>query len=178
MTLTVKTQAVAPSQEDLLGEAPQPFVPPITLEPPFTVLDSTLIVSGKARVRLGLVSGLKRDDLCLDEAGLRFACGLRGRAALIGTIGGRRLTCWPLFLSPPSATPGEATVARCFADGEDVAERQVEEGFARPTSGEGRFYAAAEETARDKAAGAWNGGWQVAQPGQGPSGAAIPALRP
>ena len=127
------------------GDAPgvDAFRPPLTLQAPYQVIDSTTFKSGDTTVRLAFLSGLGRDELCRAADGLRYACGLRGRAALARAIGGKRLVCWPVF--GPSAG---GRSYRCFADGADLGAEQARQGFARPLSAASDTVSASPSKAR------------------------------
>jgi hypothetical protein len=122
LTLSVKTVSVAGSGSD----EPTRFHAVLKLDPPYDVVDATTFLSADTTIRLALLAGLKRDELCTATGGLRYACGLRGRAGLARLIGGRPVVCWPVF---DAGSTGQSY--RCFADGHDVGAQQAAAGFAR-----------------------------------------------
>jgi endonuclease YncB( thermonuclease family) len=113
------------------GDAPvlSGFKPPLRLEPPYQIVDSTTLRSGDRTVRLAFLSGLKRNELCRALDGQRYACGLRGLASLARATAGKPITCWPVF--GPKA---DGDRYRCFTEGRDLGTQQAEQGYARPLS--------------------------------------------
>jgi endonuclease YncB( thermonuclease family) len=107
------------------------------------------------RIRLALVFPVGRNEICTVDAGAHFACGLMGRASLQNFLARRSVVCAPVFLPP-----GERRAivdARCRADDEDIAERQIRAGFAFPSPLAGDNYRDAMDEAKRQRAGVWAG---------------------
>ncbi|MEJ1157968.1 thermonuclease family protein [Prosthecomicrobium sp. N25] len=137
-------------------ETDRAFLAPFTLSAPYEIVDSMTFRAGERRIRLGLAKGVRRGDVCFGADGLRFACGLMGRASLANLIRSSPVTCHPL------GTAGDGTlVAQCFVNGTDIAAHQIRAGLALPEPGLGGTYQAIAEQAREAVAGAWNGGWRL-----------------
>lgn len=134
------------------------FRAPLRLAAPYDVVDSMTFRSGEIRVRLAHVEGVRRGDVCFGEDGLKFACGLMGRASLANFLRSNPVVCHPV------SDPDEASsriVAQCFVGATDLAQHQIRAGLARPVQAATGSYLQAEEAARAARAGAWNGGWSL-----------------
>ncbi len=106
---------------------------------PFIAVDGVTLrtVQGGA-IRLADVDGFSRDQVCVDAQGLRFACGLQGRAALTNLVRDRRLTCAVARDLGP-----ETIEAVCrFDAGLTLSERLVVAGWAVPRADKREAYAA------------------------------------
>ena len=68
-------------------------VPDLILDPPYVVLDATSFKNGLSEIQLLHIEGPTRDAVCKDAEGLRWACGLRARAALHNLLRGTTLSC-------------------------------------------------------------------------------------
>ncbi|KAA2236911.1 thermonuclease family protein [Salinarimonas soli] len=132
------------------GAAPESY---FELQAPFELVDAVTLRTPLMTVRLKGVTGPDGKAVCSDDWGRRWACGLRGRAALNNATRTGLLRC--------SADKADVTEveARCATPEGDLAARLVSEGWARPTE-EGRFQAEAEE-ARQERRGLWNGNWSI-----------------
>ncbi len=137
---------------------PRPIQTPLRLSPPFDVVDATTFQSGDTRIVLTDISGLSRNAVCLDEAGLRFACGLMGRASLANFLRSNTITCVPRFEIGVS----KATRSTCYLAGTDLSEFQIRAGFAMPTDRTSARYREAVAIAESERSGAWNGRWAIA----------------
>ena len=142
------------------------FSEPIKLVPPHVVVDATTIVSTDHIIRLAFVAGLGHDDLCSNEDGLKFACGLRGRASIQNLIWNSEFTCRPVFY------PADQVRYACLTGDIDLAAHQVAAGYARADA-YGRFvYESEQQDAAIDKKGAWDGGWMVVL--ERPKAAALP----
>lgn len=142
------------------------FEPALHLSPPFDAVDATLIDSLDTRLRLAHARPVGRNEVCVDRAGLRFACGLKGRASLQNHIYDKTVRCLRLFLdtdAPVSAgTAGHPIVdVRCTVDGEDLATHQIRAGYAFPTDLADADQRAALDDARRRGAGVWAGPYEI-----------------
>ena len=68
-------------------------VPDLILEPPYVVLDATSFKNGLSEIQLLHIEGPTGDAVCKDAEGLRWACGLRARAALHNLLRASTLRC-------------------------------------------------------------------------------------
>lgn len=134
------------------------FRPPIRMTAPYDVIDSMTFRSGETRIRLAHVEGVRRGDVCFGEDGLKFACGLMGRASLANFLRANPVVCHAV--SDPDEAAGRI-VAQCFVGSTDLAEHQIRAGLAQPVEAATGPYLAALQAAREKGSGAWNGGWNL-----------------
>jgi endonuclease YncB( thermonuclease family) len=138
--------------------AAAPLAPPpgpITVEPPFTILDGLTFQSGDQILRLARLEGPPRDAACIAATGLPWACGLRARAALNNLISRRSLTCEPV------GRDSKAVIVDCRGEGRDIGGELVAAGWARPPLDDRQAYAAQLQAARTAKAGLWDGGWRL-----------------
>ena len=129
-------------------------VPDVILDPPYVVLDATSFKNGLSEIQLLHIEGPARDAVCKDAEGLRWACGLRARAALHNLLQGATT----LSGRSMNDTAAKRFNAYCAITGDDVGAALVRNGRARPRSG---VYAAEVAEARRNRAGLWNGDWTV-----------------
>lgn len=131
------------------------FEPLLRLSPPFDAVDATVFDALDARVRLAQAWPVGRDEVCLDEAGTRFACGLKARASLQNFMFGKAVVCTRLFLSREERRG--VVDARCSVGGVDLTTHQIRAGYAFPTELAEAGHQAALEEARRQRAGVWAG---------------------
>jgi endonuclease YncB( thermonuclease family) len=141
------------------------FEPVLRLTPPFDAVDATLIDSLDTRVRLAQARPVGRNEICVNDAGLRSACGLKGRASLQNHLYGKAVTCVRLFLGPDprggKEERGRIVDARCSIAGEDLALHQIRAGFAFPSEFADADHLAALAEARRVRAGVWAGPYEI-----------------
>src|SRR3981189_2417089 len=99
---------------------------------------------GSSRIRLGGIDAPAVDQLCLNNSGERWTCGVAARDELIKHVGSKAWTC------PPSTRarrgrPG----ARCEVDGEDIQKWLVANGWALSYARVSHDYDADEKAARE-----------------------------
>jgi endonuclease YncB( thermonuclease family) len=83
------------------------------------------IVIGNSRIRLGGIDAPSVDQLCLNNNGERWTCGVAARDELIKHVGNKSWTCHV------RATDRRGrTVARCDVDGQDIQKWLVANGWA------------------------------------------------
>jgi endonuclease YncB( thermonuclease family) len=128
-------------------------VPDIILDPPYVVLDATSFKNGLSEIQLLHIEGPTRDAVCKDAEGLRWACGLRARAALHNLLRASTLRCRSM-----NDAIAKRFGAYCAITGDDVGAALVRNGWAQPRS---NAYAAEVAEARRNRAGLWNGDWTV-----------------
>jgi endonuclease YncB( thermonuclease family) len=138
--ITLKIRTTSVEAPEGLGQ-PGTFKPPLRLSPPYGIVDSVHIEQNGKTVRLAFVEGLARDAVCKDSRGLRYACGLRGRASLAKLTAGQPLLCWPVF---SQGNWNDDLPYQCFVDGRDLGRGQAEAGFAEPALPSAAPYAVKE----------------------------------
>lgn len=147
---------------DVLGpteDEPGSFRSPIILAPPYDVVDAITFRTPRQRVRLAGVEGIRRGDVCFGEDGLKFPCGLMGRAVMSNFLRSNRVVCFPAIDRPDPE--GETILADCYLGATDLAERQIRAGLARPTAETIGRFGTALAAAQEAHVGAWNGGWNL-----------------
>lgn len=131
------------------------FEPILRLSPPFDAVDATVFDALDTRIRLAQAWPVGRDEVCLDEAGTRFACGLKARASLQNFLFGKAVVCTRLFLSREERRG--VVDARCSVDGVDLTTHQIRAGYAFPTDLADAMHHTALDEARRQRAGVWAG---------------------
>ena len=110
------------------------------------------IVIGNSRIRLGGIDAPSVDQLCLNNNGERWTCGVAARDELIKHVGNKSWTCHV------RATDRRGrTVARCDVDGQDIQKWLVSNGWALAYTRVSHDYEADEKAAREAKAGMWQG---------------------
>jgi len=135
------------------------FAPAMVTAPPYDAVDAVLFDTLDTRIRLAGVWPVARDEVCLDEARRRFACGLQARASLQNFMRGKTVVCRPMFGT--GQRRDGIVEAHCTADGESLALYQVAAGFAFPARSEDGALATALAEARARKAGVWLGDYQI-----------------
>ncbi|HEY6868713.1 MAG TPA: thermonuclease family protein [Novosphingobium sp.] len=107
---------------------------------------------GNSRIRLGGIDAPAVDQLCLNNSGERWTCGVAARDELIKHAGGKSWTC-----HPRNTDRRGRTVARCDVDGEDIQKWLVSNGWALSYTRVSHDYDADEKAAREAKAGMWQG---------------------
>src|ERR1700709_1273627 len=110
------------------------------------------ITIGNARIRLGGMDAPSVDQLCLNNNGERWTCGVAARDELIKHAGNKSWTC-----RTTSTDRRGRQVARCDVDGEDIQKWMVKSGWALAYIRFSHDYEADEKAARDAKAGMWQG---------------------
>src|ERR1700692_1556807 len=83
---------------------------------PAKIRDGDQIVIGSARIRLGGIDAPSADQLCLNNSGERWTCGIAARDELIKHADNKSWTC---HLRQAADRRGRV-IARCEVDGEDI----------------------------------------------------------
>src|SRR5882762_1308932 len=107
---------------------------------------------GNARIRLGGIDAPSADQLCLNNTGERWTCGVAARDELIRYVGSKSWTCHVLQTDRRGRS-----VARCEVEGEDIQKWLVKSGWALAFVRFSRDYEADEKAAREAKAGMWQG---------------------
>jgi endonuclease YncB( thermonuclease family) len=114
--------------------------------------DNVLI--GNSRIRLGGIDAPSVDQLCLNNHGERWTCGIAARDELIKHADNKSWTC---HLRQGAADRRGRIVARCEVDGEDIQKWLVRNGWALSYARFSHDYDDDEKAAREAKAGMWQG---------------------
>jgi endonuclease YncB( thermonuclease family) len=116
------------------------------------VREGDTVLIGNNRIRLGGIDAPSVDQLCLNNSGERWTCGVAARDELIKHADGKPWTCHV------SRTDRRGRlVARCEVDGEDIQKWMVKSGWALSYVRFSHDYDADEKAAREAKAGMWQG---------------------
>jgi endonuclease YncB( thermonuclease family) len=116
------------------------------------IRDGDQIQIGTTRIRLGGIDAPSADQLCLNNNGERWTCGVAARDELIKHVGNKSWTC-----HVRQTDRRGRLVARCDVDGEDIQKWMVKGGWALSYVRVSHDYDADEKAARDARAGMWQG---------------------
>jgi len=116
-----------------------------------TVIDGDTISIDGNRIRLEGIDAPETHQVCLDERGARWSCGLSARDALAGRIAGNTVTC----VSTEHDRYRRA-LAHCSTD-VDLNRFMVRVGFALAYVHYSRQYQGDEAEARNRQKGMWRG---------------------
>jgi endonuclease YncB( thermonuclease family) len=110
------------------------------------------VVIGSSRIRLRGIDAPSVDQLCLNNAGERWTCGVAARDELIHHTDKKSWTC-----HVERTDRRGRNVARCEVDGEDIQKWLVASGWALAYVRFSHDYEADEKAAREAKAGMWQG---------------------
>jgi endonuclease YncB( thermonuclease family) len=116
------------------------------------VIDGDTIAIGSQHIRLAGIDAPETDQLCLDSAAHRWACGVAARDQLSKHIAGRTISC-----EPHGEDRYGRILAVCSTDNHDVNSWMVREGLALAYTKYSRDYIADEAAARELRKGMWAG---------------------
>jgi endonuclease YncB( thermonuclease family) len=116
------------------------------------VRQGDLVQIGNSRIRLGGIDAPSVDQLCLNNKGQRWTCGVAARDALIKHADNGTWTC-----HVRQTDHRGRLVARCEVGGEDIQKWLVQSGWALSYRRLSHDYDADEKAARDAKAGMWQG---------------------
>jgi endonuclease YncB( thermonuclease family) len=108
---------------------------------------------GNSRIRLGGIDAPSVDQLCLNNTGERWSCGVAARDELIKHADNKTWTCHPRQVVDRRGRQ----VARCEVDGEDIQKWMVRNGWALSYVRVSHDYDDDEKAAREAKAGMWHG---------------------
>ncbi len=108
---------------------------------------------GSSRIRLGGIDAPSVDQLCLNNNGERWTCGVAARDELIKHADNKIWTCHVR----QTADRRGRTIARCEVDGEDIQKWLVRNGWALSYTRFSHDYDEDEKAAREAKAGMWQG---------------------
>src|ERR1700730_4730214 len=116
------------------------------------IRDGDQLVIGNTRIRLGGIDAPSSDQLCLNNNGERWTCGVAARDELIKHAGNKSWTC-----HTRTTDRRGRIVARCEVDGEDIQKWIVANGWALSYARVSHDYDDDEKAAREAKAGMWQG---------------------
>jgi endonuclease YncB( thermonuclease family) len=117
------------------------------------IRDGDQIQIGTSRIRLGGIDAPSADQLCLNNNGERWTCGVAARDELIKHVESKP---WSCHVRQAPDRRGRI-VARCDVDGEDIQKWLVTSGWALAYVRFSHDYDADEKVAREAKAGMWQG---------------------
>jgi endonuclease YncB( thermonuclease family) len=133
------------------------FLPAIAVAADITgtakVREGDHVQIGSTRIRLGGIDAPSVDQLCLNNSGERWTCGIAARDELIKHTDNKTWTC---HLRQAADRRGRV-IARCEVDGEDIQKWIVKSGWALSYTRFSHDYDADEKAAREAKAGMWQG---------------------
>lgn len=138
-------------------------LPVFELGPHYISLDGTTLLQGDRQIRFHGVEGPRATEVCLDDHGRRWACGLQARAALHNLLAGGSLLCTPRMALGDGGMSASCSLRKASAGGpvQDVARSLVALGWARPAPATKRDLDEALAAARRDQAGLWRGDWTL-----------------
>jgi endonuclease YncB( thermonuclease family) len=116
------------------------------------VREGDTVVIGTSRIRLGGIDAPSVDQLCLNNSGERWTCGVASRDELAKHADNKTWTC-----HVQRTDRRGRQVARCEVDGEDIQKWMVTNGWALSYVRQSHDYDADEKAAREAKAGMWQG---------------------
>jgi endonuclease YncB( thermonuclease family) len=117
------------------------------------IIEGDQIQIGNSRIRLGGIDAPSVDQLCLNNTGERWTCGVAARDELIKHADNKTWTCHTRQVVDRRGR----TVARCEVDGEDIQKWMVRNGWALSYVRVSHDYDDDEKAAREAKAGMWRG---------------------
>jgi len=146
----------APAVFDPSVALPQTFHAARPIPPGYDIIDGATLQAEDLRIRLAGIVPLPAGAICVSQDAKKFACGLMARASLSLLAKAGRLSCYP-----DQSLERETPLYLCQAGGRDLAQAQVEAGFALPAQPSLAAMSGLAAAARAAHAGAWNGDWVV-----------------
>ena len=137
--------------------------------------DGDQIQIGNSRIRLDGIDAPSVDQLCVNNSGERWTCGVAARDELIKHADNKSWTCHVGRIDRRGRS-----IARCEIDGEDIQKWLVVNGWALSYVRFSHDYDDDEKTAREAKAGMWQGAfiapwdWRIRNKKTGILGAAKP----
>src|SRR6202051_4426197 len=118
------------------------------------IRDGDQIQIGNSKIRLGGIDAPSVDQLCLNNTGERWTCGVAARDELTKHAGNKSWTC-----HTQRTDRRGRQVARCEVDGEDIQKWLVKNGWALSYVRFSHDYDEDEKAAREAKAGRGQGGF-------------------
>jgi endonuclease YncB( thermonuclease family) len=117
------------------------------------VREGDTVLVANFRIRLGGIDAPSVDQLCLDNQGERWSCGIAARDELIKHADNKPWICH----AGQNADRRGRIVARCEVDGQDIQKWLVRNGWALSNVRFSHDYDEDEKAAREAKAGMWQG---------------------
>ncbi|MBN9006037.1 MAG: thermonuclease family protein [Rhizobiales bacterium] len=114
--------------------------------------DGDTLQIGHVKLRLAGIDAPSTDQLCLNDKGERWTCGVAARNALIHYTDKKTWTCHVL-----RANRHGRSIAKCIVDDEDIQQWMVKTGWALSLPRISHAYDADQKAAREAKAGMWAG---------------------
>ena len=116
------------------------------------IVDGDTLAIGDIKIRLEGIDAPETDQVCLDAAAAKWACGVVARDRLIAHINGRPIEC-----RPTGTDRYGRTLAVCSVAGDDLNAWMVHEGWALAFVRYSTAYVKEEEKAHAAQRGLWRG---------------------
>ena len=116
------------------------------------IRDGDQIQIGNSRIRLDGIDAPSADQLCLNNTGERWTCGVAARDELIKHVGSKSWSC-----HVKTTDRRGRIVARCEVEGEDIQKWLVASGWALSYARISHDYDVDEKASREAKAGMWQG---------------------
>jgi endonuclease YncB( thermonuclease family) len=116
------------------------------------IRDGDQIQIGNNRIRLEGIDAPSVDQLCVNNTGERWTCGVAARDELIKHADNKSWTCQAGHVDRRGRS-----IARCEVDGEDIQKWLVRNGWALANARQSHDYEPDEAAAREAKAGMWQG---------------------
>ena len=117
------------------------------------VREGDTVQIGNTRIRLGGIDAPSVDQLCLNNNGERWTCGVAARDELIKHAENKNWSCH----TRQAADRRGRVIARCEVDGEDIQKWLVRNGWALSYARFSHDYDEDEKAAREAKLGMWKG---------------------
>ncbi len=123
-------------------------------ESSFKVKDGDSFYLGSEEIRLWGIDAPEFFQKCNDGAGAEYSCGRKSKEFLQTLLSTGEISCEPM----PRAKRETRTVAKCFIDGQDIAEIILRQGMAIEYDYFSKnFYDQFEQEAKNSKRGIWAG---------------------
>lgn len=122
----------------------------------FTAIDGDSLRKGESEYRLHAIDAPELHQTCTSSSGSQYPCGREAQKALRNLVSGQTLSCRIVETDRYGRL-----VATCEAQGLDINEELVRQGWAIAYRAHGMDYAAAELEARKARRGIWQGRFQT-----------------
>jgi endonuclease YncB( thermonuclease family) len=116
------------------------------------IVDGDTIALSDVKIRLEGIDAPETDQVCLDQHGTKWTCGIVARDRLAEHIGKRAIQC-----APSGQDVYGRTLAVCRLDGDDLNAWMVRQGWALAFVRYSSAYAAEEAVAHNTQRGLWSG---------------------
>jgi endonuclease YncB( thermonuclease family) len=115
------------------------------------IIDGNTLAIGATKIRLERIDAPETDQVCLNDKGIRWNCGIDARDQLAAHIAGRDIKC------TSNGVDAYRRTLPCYLADEDLNGWMVQQGWALPNFRHSFVYVKAEENARTQKRGLWQG---------------------